>query len=78
MGLTVLIVDDEENARQNLGELLATKSYDVIGVGTLGEAREHLRKGDADIVYWISSCRTDMVQTCYMKPPACPDAPPSL
>ncbi len=50
MSLTVLIVDDEENARQNLGELLATKSYDVIGVGTLGDAREHLLKGDADIV----------------------------
>lgn len=50
MSLTVLIVEDEENARQNLGELLATKSYDVIGVGTLGDAREHLLKGDADIV----------------------------
>ena len=50
MSLTVLIVDDEENARQFLGELLATKSYNVIGVGTLGEAREHLMKGDADIV----------------------------
>jgi DNA-binding NtrC family response regulator len=50
MSLTVLIVDDEENARQFLGELLATKSYNVIGVGTLGEAREHLLKGDADIV----------------------------
>lgn len=50
MSLTVLIVDDEENARQFLGELLATKSYNVIGVGTLGEARDHLMKGDADIV----------------------------
>jgi DNA-binding NtrC family response regulator len=50
MSLSVLIVDDEENARQFLGELLATKSYNVIGVGTLGEAREHLMKGDADIV----------------------------
>lgn len=50
MSLTVLIVDDEENARQFLGELLATKSYNVIGVGTLSEARDHLMKGDADIV----------------------------
>lgn len=50
MSITVLIVDDEENARQNIGELLVTKGYEVIGAGTLGEARAHIQNADADVV----------------------------
>lgn len=50
MSITVLIVDDEENARQNIGELLATKGYEVIGAGTMAEARSHIQSGDADVV----------------------------
>ena len=50
MGITILIVDDEENARRNIGEFLATKGYEVIGVPTLREARENLQKGICDVI----------------------------
>lgn len=50
MSYTVLIVDDEENARQNIGEFLNGKGYDVEGVANLADARESLAKGNADIV----------------------------
>lgn len=50
MSYTVLIVDDEENARQNIGEFLSDKGYDVVGVANLAEARVSLSKGNADII----------------------------
>ena len=50
MSITVLIVDDEENARNNIGEFLTGKGYDVIGAGTLTEARNFLQRGDGDVV----------------------------
>jgi len=50
MSITVLIVDDEENARQNISEFLTGKGYETIGVGTLGEARESINKGEADVI----------------------------
>lgn len=50
MSATVLIVDDEENARHNIGSFLAGRGYEVKGAATLGEARESLRRGDADIL----------------------------
>ena len=51
MSITVLIVDDEENARQNIGEFLTSKGYETIGVGTLGEAREKINKGEGDVIF---------------------------
>jgi len=50
MSLTILIVDDEENARLNIGSFLSTRGYEVLGASTLGEAREHLRRGSADLI----------------------------
>lgn len=50
MSATILIVDDEDNARLNIGDFLQTKGYEVIGVPTLAEAREYLRQGTADIL----------------------------
>jgi two-component system, NtrC family, response regulator AtoC len=50
MSYTVLIVDDEENARQNIGEFLSEKGYDVVGVANLAEARESLSRGNGDII----------------------------
>lgn len=50
MGFTVLVVDDEENARSNLEAFLTPLGYEVNGVGTLGEAREELQKGNCDVV----------------------------
>lgn len=50
MSATVLIVDDEENARLNIGTFLTSRGYEVFGVATLGEAQLHLQRGDADII----------------------------
>jgi DNA-binding NtrC family response regulator len=50
MGFTVLVVDDEENARSNLEAFLTPLGYEVIGVGTLAEARDELKKGNCDVV----------------------------
>jgi two-component system response regulator AtoC len=50
MNATILIVDDEENARQNIGSFLTTRGYEVVGAATLLEAKEKLRHEDIDIV----------------------------
>jgi DNA-binding NtrC family response regulator len=50
MSATILIVDDEENARLNISQFLDARGYVTIGAATLSDAREHLNKGDADII----------------------------
>jgi DNA-binding NtrC family response regulator len=50
MSLTILIVDDEENARHNIATFLAARGYEVLGAATLGEARACVRRGSADII----------------------------
>jgi DNA-binding NtrC family response regulator len=50
MTATILIVDDEPNARLNIGEYLKLQGYEVIDAARLAEAREVLRHAQADIV----------------------------
>ena len=50
MSASVLIVDDEENARQNIGTFLISRGYEINGVATLEEARLCLQRGEADII----------------------------
>lgn len=50
MSYTVLIIDDEEHARKNIGEYLRSNGYEVIEAGTLKEGREFISKGDGDII----------------------------
>ena len=50
MTATILLVDDEDNARYNIGTYLTNRGYEVYAVATLAEAREYLRRGNADIV----------------------------
>ena len=50
MSLTVLIVDDEENARINIGSFLKSRDYEVFDAATLAKAREYLREDKADVV----------------------------
>lgn len=50
MSLTILIVDDEENARRNYGDFLEAKGYEVIGAATLADARKCLQRGDIELV----------------------------
>ena len=50
MSATILIVDDEENARHNIGTFLKKLGYEITGVSTLSDARMNIEKGNADII----------------------------
>lgn len=50
MTVTVLVVDDEENARDFITDYLKESGYEVISVGTLEEARSCLQRGDCDVI----------------------------
>lgn len=50
MSATILIVDDEENARLNIGEFLTSRGYEISGAATLEDAREKLKLNIADII----------------------------
>ena len=49
MAITVLIIEDELNARENLCDYLNSKGYEAIGVATLKEGRERIERGEADV-----------------------------
>ncbi|MCX6054524.1 MAG: sigma-54 dependent transcriptional regulator [Chloroflexi bacterium] len=50
MSFSLLIVDDEINSRQFVGGYLAEKGYEIVEAGTLAEAREHVQKGEGDVI----------------------------
>lgn len=50
MSMTILVVEDEENARRNIEEYLINLEYEVIGASTLAEARNYLNRGAGDVV----------------------------
>ncbi|MBL6983185.1 MAG: sigma-54-dependent Fis family transcriptional regulator [Anaerolineales bacterium] len=50
MTVTILVVDDEENARKHIGDYLDSEGYEVLTAANLEEAREHLEQENADII----------------------------
>ncbi len=50
MSVTVLVVDDEEDARLYLSTFLTKQGYEVLSVGTLQEARQKISEESADII----------------------------
>jgi DNA-binding NtrC family response regulator len=50
MSLTILIVDDEKNARENIAAFLVKKGNEVLEAGTIKAAKKILTEGSADIV----------------------------
>jgi len=50
MTATILLVDDEKNARKNIGSYLETEGYEVLLAADLKTARKHLSAQEADIV----------------------------
>ena len=50
MSATILVIDDEDNARQNICSFLNTRGYEVIGVPNLKEARAVIHQDIADII----------------------------
>jgi DNA-binding NtrC family response regulator len=50
MTATILLVDDEKNARKNIGSYLESEGYEVLLAADLKTARKHLTAQEADIV----------------------------
>ncbi|RJQ40128.1 MAG: sigma-54-dependent Fis family transcriptional regulator [Anaerolineaceae bacterium] len=50
VSFTVLIVDDEENARKSLSVFLKSKNFEVFEAGTIEDARKQLKIGNGDII----------------------------
>jgi two-component system response regulator AtoC len=50
MSATILIVDDEDHARQFISSFLHSIQYETIEAATLEEARQHMRQGKGDII----------------------------
>ncbi len=50
MAITILVVDDEENARESLSSLLSRQGYEVIGAATMADARANIRRGAGDVI----------------------------
>ena len=50
MTATILLVDDEKNARNNIGTYLESEGYEVLLAADLKTARKHLSAQEADIV----------------------------
>ncbi len=50
MAFTILVVDDEENARNALEGLLTKIGYEVVLASTMAEAREKMQHGVGDVV----------------------------
>ena len=50
MSYTVLIIDDEENARKNIAGYLNSSGYEVLEAGTIKEGKELLKNELADII----------------------------
>ncbi len=50
MSYTVMVVEDEERARNLLAEMLTQKGYEIIPAATLAEAKANVRRGLADII----------------------------
>ncbi len=50
MTATILLVDDEKNARNNIGKYLESEGYEVLLAADLKTARKHLSAQEADIV----------------------------
>lgn len=50
MSVSILIVDDEENAREFIGTFLRSRGYEVFEAGNMKEAKQHVDKGTADII----------------------------
>jgi len=50
MTATILLVDDEENARKNIGAFLEKRGYEVTNAPDLTQARTVISQGGADII----------------------------
>jgi two-component system response regulator AtoC len=50
MGLSILVVDDEKNARENIAAFLKKKDYEVLEAGNIKDAKKAMASGSADVI----------------------------
>lgn len=50
MSYTILIIDDEKNARENISQYLSAKGYETVQAGSLKESRKLIQQGAGDII----------------------------
>lgn len=50
MGLTILVVDDELNFRENISQYLTSNGHEVLQAGSIIEAREFIKKDMAELI----------------------------
>jgi DNA-binding NtrC family response regulator len=50
MGLTILVVDDELNFRENIKQYLTSNGHEVLQAGSITEAREFINKDMAELI----------------------------
>ncbi len=53
MSITVLIVDDEDNARQTISDYLTPLGYEVLGAANLAEARSYMQRATEMSCCWM-------------------------
>lgn len=78
MALTILIVDDEENARKNIGEFLGTKGYSILEAATIAAGREFIQKGEGDIILLDVQLPDGYGPNLLVEFAAMPDRPPII
>ena len=50
MTYTVLIIDDEKNARENISKYLEKRGYETCQAGSIKESNKFIKEGIADII----------------------------
>ncbi|NMB62423.1 MAG: sigma-54-dependent Fis family transcriptional regulator [Chloroflexi bacterium] len=78
MSYTVLIVDDEENARKNLSVFLKSKNFEAYEAGSLQEARDQLKLGNGDLILLDVQLPDGYGQTLLKELQQLPNKPPVI
>ncbi len=78
MSVSVLIVDDEDNARENIGGFLGKKGFEVLGAATLDEAREKIKKGEGDVVLLDVQLKGEYGPNLLYETASMPNRPPFI
>lgn len=78
MSLSILIVDDEKNARENIAKFLIKKKYEVLEAGTIKEAAKALGADSADIVLLDVQLPDGLGTTLLEESAANPQRPPII
>lgn len=65
MAITVVVVEDEDNARLNILEHLNSLGYETLGFSTLAEARACWSGVRETFLLWMFSCLMAMARSAH-------------